>query len=137
MTDPEHSARCREYRRREALKACRHCQKNKVNRPRGLCWRCYYTPGVLELYPSTSKYARRSYQNFSGPAAPCEPTDALPGTEAKLRVLESRAANGQELFHDRDAKSDPPPSWSVPTVNVLFGPGFVPTDPADVYDSDT
>jgi len=28
---------------------CRHCQKSKVNRPRGLCWSCYYRPGVREL----------------------------------------------------------------------------------------
>lgn len=38
---------------------CRHCQTKKANRPRGLCWPCYYTPGVKELYPSTSKYGRR------------------------------------------------------------------------------
>lgn len=36
---------------------CRHCVKNRVLRPRGLCWRCYYRPGVRDLYPSTSKYA--------------------------------------------------------------------------------
>lgn len=35
---------------------CRHCGKGKVCRPRGLCWRCYYTPGVRDLYPSTSKF---------------------------------------------------------------------------------
>ena len=29
---------------------CRHCTKSKVNRPRGLCWSCYYTPGVKEQY---------------------------------------------------------------------------------------
>jgi hypothetical protein len=38
---------------------CRHCGKKKVNRPRGLCWACYYTPGVKELYPVTSKFAPR------------------------------------------------------------------------------
>ena len=47
---------------------CRHCTKSKVNRPRGLCWSCYYTPGVKELYPSTSKYARRGIGNFTGKA---------------------------------------------------------------------
>ena len=29
---------------------CRHCSERKVTRPRGLCWKCYYTPGVRELY---------------------------------------------------------------------------------------
>ena len=47
---------------------CKHCEKSKVNRPRGLCWSCYYTPGVKEQYPSTSKYARRGVGNFSGNA---------------------------------------------------------------------
>lgn len=36
---------------------CRHCNQGKPVRPRGLCWRCYYRPGVRDLYPSTSKYA--------------------------------------------------------------------------------
>ena len=34
---------------------CRHCNKNKVNRPRGLCWDCYYMPGVRDLYPMPIK----------------------------------------------------------------------------------
>ena len=28
---------------------CRHCQKVRSNRPRGLCWSCYYSPGVREI----------------------------------------------------------------------------------------
>ncbi len=40
--------------------ACRHCGKRRVNRPRGLCWQCYYAPGVKDLYPSTSKFASKS-----------------------------------------------------------------------------
>ena len=37
---------------------CRHCAdpKRKVNRPRGLCWYCYYTPGVRKLYPADAKF---------------------------------------------------------------------------------
>lgn len=35
---------------------CRHCHQAPVSRPRGLCWACYYTPGVKSLYPSTSKH---------------------------------------------------------------------------------
>lgn len=38
---------------------CRHCRAGKVNRPRGLCWNCYYTPGVKALYPVTSKFAAK------------------------------------------------------------------------------
>lgn len=46
---------------------CRHCGQRKANRPRGLCWRCYYAPGVKALYPSTSKHA---------PGKRDEPTEA-------------------------------------------------------------
>jgi hypothetical protein len=45
---------------------CRHCNRRKVHRPRGLCIVCYYTPEILALYPSTSKFA---------PGKP-EPTEA-------------------------------------------------------------
>src|SRR5581483_10972436 len=85
---------------------CRHCQKVKSNRPRGLCWSCYYTPGVRELYPSTSKFARRGVADFNGRAKMPEPTDALPGTPEKVRVLEERARLGQQLWHPLDAKLD-------------------------------
>src|SRR5205823_9708180 len=88
---------------------CRHCNRAPVNRPRGLCWSCYYTAGVRELYPSTSKFARRGVGNFCGQAArPAEPTDALPGTAEKLAVLELRARLRQELWHPHDATADRP-----------------------------
>jgi len=38
---------------------CRHCQRAPVSRPRGLCWGCYYTPTIRDLYPSVSKFGRR------------------------------------------------------------------------------
>lgn len=83
---------------------CRHCQKVKSNRPRGLCWSCYYTPGVRDLFPSTSKFARRGVgtSNRGGPLP--EPTDALPGTPEKVAVLEERARLGQCLWHPLDAR---------------------------------
>lgn len=37
---------------------CRHCNRKKASRPRGLCWSCYYTPGVRERYPSQSVYGK-------------------------------------------------------------------------------
>jgi hypothetical protein len=85
---------------------CRHCQKVKSNRPRGLCWSCYYTPGVRDRYPSTSKFARRGVMDFNGRAKMPEPTDALPGSLEKVRILEERARLGQALWHPLDAKLD-------------------------------
>lgn len=86
------------------MKICKHCQKKKANRPRGLCWTCYYTPGVREMHPSTSKFARRGIQDFNGKAALPEPTHALPGTPEKVDVLMERARLGQQLWHPDDAR---------------------------------
>jgi hypothetical protein len=83
---------------------CRHCQKVRSNRPRGLCWSCYYRPGVRDQYPSTSKYARRGVSDFNGTTAlAADPTDALPGTEDKVAVLAERARLGLSLWHPHDA----------------------------------
>jgi hypothetical protein len=78
---------------------CRHCRRPKVNRPRGLCWTCYYRPGVSELYPSTDIRGRRGVGNFCG-NAPLDPerSDALPGSEERIAVLARRAAAGLALF---------------------------------------
>src|SRR5205085_9778990 len=86
---------------------CRHCQKTHSNRPRGLCWTCYYTPGVRDLYPSTSKFARRGVSDFNGRVKlPSQPTEAQPGTPQKVAVLEERARLGLALWHPDDAPLD-------------------------------
>jgi AMMECR1 domain-containing protein len=83
---------------------CRHCRFGPVNRPRGLCWSCYNTPGVREQYPSTSKYGRHGIGNFNGRTPlPAVPTDAAPGSPEKLEVLIERAQNRQSLWHPEDA----------------------------------
>ena len=86
---------------------CRHCHQSKVNRPRGLCWSCYYKPGVRELYPSTSKFARRGVGNFCGVAPlPPFPTTAAPGSPEKVAILAERARLGLSLWHPLDAPMD-------------------------------
>jgi hypothetical protein len=88
---------------------CRHCQKAPVSRPRKLCWSCYYTPGVRELYPSTSKFGRRGGGNFYGLAPlPPFPTAAMPGSPEKIVLLTQRADQRQQLFHPHDATCDFP-----------------------------
>lgn len=83
---------------------CRHCQKVRSNRPRGLCWSCYYRPGVRDQYPSTSKYARRGVSDFNGRTKGLdEPTLALPGTDEKVAILAERARRGLSLWHPNDA----------------------------------
>ena len=84
---------------------CKHCRKTKVNRPRGLCWTCYYTPGIKDQYPSTSKYARRGEGNISGAGSPAPtPTMAAPGTPEKMAILEERVRLKQALWHPADAR---------------------------------
>lgn len=84
---------------------CRHCSKGTVNRPRGLCWQCYYTPGLKERYPSTSKYAHRGVGGGDADRPmPPEPTDTQPGSAERLAVLEERARNGFGLWHPEDRR---------------------------------
>jgi hypothetical protein len=83
---------------------CRNCNRVSANRPRGLCWSCYYRPGVRDHFPSTSKFARHGVEDFNGAAtSPPLPTLALPGTPAKVAILEERARLRQCLWHPQDA----------------------------------
>lgn len=103
---------------------CRHCQKAKSNRPRGLCWGCYYRPGVRELYPSTSKFARRGVGNFSGNAPlPDRLTAAAPGSEEKILVLMERARMQQALFHPLDGPDGPADVQATPQSLALRDAG--------------
>ncbi len=89
---------------------CRHCGRAKVNRPRGLCWTCYYTPGVKERHPNPSKFARRGVGNLTGNRPdPAGPTSARPGTAEKLAVLAERAKDGVNLWHPDDVTLTPDP----------------------------
>ena len=86
---------------------CRHCQKTKPNRPRGLCWSCYYKPGVRDQYPSTSKFARRGVGDYNGKSVlPPWPTGAMPGSAEKVAILEQRARMRLSLWHPDDAPMD-------------------------------
>jgi hypothetical protein len=86
---------------------CRHCNRVPSNRPRGLCWSCYYRPGVRDLYPSTSKFARRGVEDRVGRVPlPDAPTGAMPGSEAKVLILMERARKRQSLWHPADAPMD-------------------------------
>jgi hypothetical protein len=88
---------------------CRHCHRIPANRPRGLCWTCYYTPGIRARYPSTSKFAHRGLDDFNGaPSAAPFPTRALPGSPEKIHVLQERAQCGLALWHPDDGPGGRP-----------------------------
>lgn len=111
---------------------CKHCNRNKVQRPRGLCQYCYAWPHIRLLYPPVSKCGNRGLGLAPRPPGvarratwvetatpefgraaplPAHPTDFLPGTELKKVVMMERAARGEQLFHPQDAtyESHPPP----------------------------
>jgi hypothetical protein len=70
---------------------------------------------VRELYPPTSKFARRGVGTGSGRVSPAaEPTDALPGTPEKVAVMELRAKLRQELWHPGDATLSRPVVLTLP-----------------------
>ena len=79
---------------------CRHCGRGRANRPRGLCWTCYYTPGVRDRY---APRCNRGVEDFYGQPQLPAPTRALPGTLEKVLVLEQRARLRQALWHPLDA----------------------------------
>ncbi len=82
---------------------CRHCGQRNSNRPRGLCWTCYYLPGVRERYTVLGKFARRGVPDFNGRViSATEPTRAKPGSPEKVAVLEQRARLRQSLWHPLD-----------------------------------
>ncbi len=92
----------------EKPKICLHCRKYKVSRPRGLCWQCDYTDGVMELYPPTSKCGRRGVGNgHKRGRKPPTPTTEMPGSEGKILVMIERAEQGYELFHEDDERRLP------------------------------
>ena len=86
---------------------CRHCRIARVNRPRGLCWSCYHTPGVRDRYAtaSTSRYSGIDAvpDRHGRTPLPDAPTTARPGTADKVAVLAARAAAGVSLWHPGDA----------------------------------
>lgn len=86
-------------------KICQHCNKSTVSRPKGLCWKCYHTPGVAEMYKTLSKYANRGVGHFSGRARPASDPIHEPKTrQEKEKILAGRAERGEELFHPDDCR---------------------------------
>ncbi len=92
----------------DARKKCRHCGFRNVNRSRGLCFTCFYSPGVVDLYPvSQLAHHGNSVADFNGGyASPVIATTAAPGSAGKVAVLEQRAEAGTSLWHPKDEPMD-------------------------------
>jgi hypothetical protein len=81
---------------------CEHCKKNRYPFGRGLCKACYRNH--RDEYPRLYE-ARWEYSDIHGevPLADC-PTAALPGTEAKILVMQARMEKRVALFHPSDGR---------------------------------
>ncbi len=78
---------------------CRVCGRIGT-RPRGLCWSCFEDEAIRR---TVTPQCNRGITSGHG-RLPAKPTQALPGSEEKILVLEERAARGEALFHPLDAR---------------------------------
>jgi len=95
-------------------KKCVECNDRYACRPRGLCWRCYYKPGVVEQHPPPiagrgGYVAGTSTVGISGDnqdtSGPC-PYPA--GSPEKIEWIARRAMNNQPLWHPDDSQEQTP-----------------------------
>lgn len=84
--------------------SCRHCNAKPSCRPRGLCWTCFYTPAVRDLYPikACEHNQRGSGNGMTAVILPPSPTATLVGTEDRLRIYQERAEKMFALNHPAD-----------------------------------
>lgn len=85
---------------------CGHCRRVRWIKSRGLCFACHSTPGVRDRYEPRAVVGALSalYGTTNPPLRTPVPTMHGPGTPGKVAVLEARAAAGERLWHDADAK---------------------------------
>ena len=87
------------------LSACPECSRPGFRRTfrRCLCRSCYAIRQVRDRYRPFR--FRDVYDDARTANIPDVPTDALPGTEAKIQVMCERARNHQLLFCPDDARA--------------------------------
>lgn len=80
---------------------CRHCGKTNAIDRRGLCRGCYRTPIIRAGYGVlTGQTAYFDETRYDFPLG--LPTEAEPGTEEKIRVMEMRAEMNLRVTHPLD-----------------------------------
>jgi hypothetical protein len=92
---------------------CIICDRRSSTLRRGLCRHCYPNHGPRR----GEHWTRELGSNYIKRPLP-QPTNALPGTKAKMTVLAERLRLGQELWHPLDATWDNLPS---DYLNSLLG----------------
>jgi len=87
------------------IRACRGCGEMRRHHSGGLCRLCRRLPQLAARFPVRRYEAAHPSWRRPGPIAP-EPTDALPGSDEKKRVMEERARRGFLVLHPLDARGD-------------------------------
>ena len=94
---------------RHGIIKCRNCGKWRNHRARGLCYQCYKDPAVLANVSCLIDKSIRSCAKATQLASenerplPPTPTTAMPGTLAKVLVMEDRYSKGFHIHHPLDA----------------------------------
>lgn len=102
---------------------CKHCHKRvqAINKGRGLCYRCHGDDRIKIQYAIDPKYVTVGHGlRVATDTVGWEPTDALPGTEEKIEVMEKRAALGVPLWHPLDAVKDEELRDKITPMESLF-----------------
>lgn len=83
---------------------CRHCERYTIRlRPRGLCHACFKSRRIRRRFgPINTKFLPVDGGDFFGGFKLPTPTEAMPGTEAKIQVLAARVGRREALFHPLD-----------------------------------
>jgi hypothetical protein len=88
------------------LSLCLHCQRNSGCKSRGLCNACYADRGIRDQYACNRPDLSSAGLGLEDGPRPLPPrTDAVT-KEERLAVLEERAAAGQQLWCNEDARRD-------------------------------
>lgn len=84
---------------------CAHCKRVLSIAARGLCSKCHREPAIRDKHePQTDGTGRRGLCDAYGTKLATFPTQELPGTPKKMKVMEQRAERGESVFHPLDAK---------------------------------
>lgn len=81
---------------------CDFCGEHRRILRLGLCYICYYSPQIRKKYKEDRDEDRKYPTEQIPYPLPAQPTDAQPGTEAKIEVMAERVARKEALHHPHD-----------------------------------
>lgn len=124
---------------------CLECGQNKPHKGRNLCLECYraaktiYPAVPRNVQPTMSELREREMEERDRMRRlPLTPTEARPGSEAKILVLIERHERNELLHHPQDNRTPPPPERNhnfrseKPDAWVYRAPGWYQADSSSI-----